>query len=251
MGVVYLAHQRSSHRLVAVKMLHAGAWARPEQLARFGREVEAIARVRHPNIVDLLDFGEARGLPFFAMEFAAGGSLRNRLAGRPLPVPAARRLVAALAAAAHHAHELGIIHRDLNPANVLLTAHQVPKIADFGLAKLVDDFSLLTCSGQVLGTGGYMAPEQAEGELTKIGAATDVYGLGAILYETLTGRPPFRCRSWAETLDRVRFERPAAPSLFNPGVPPELDAVCLTCLAKDPSRRYASALLLAEVLGGA
>jgi serine/threonine protein kinase len=204
MGVVFKARQVRLERLVALKMIKAGAGAGPEQVARFRAEAEAVARLQHPNIVQIHEVGEHRGHPFFSLEFVEGGSLAQRIAGAPFAARAAAELVETLARAVHFAHERGIIHRDLKPSNVLLTPDGAPKITDFGLAKQLGDDAGQTLSGVILGTPSYMAPEQAGGRNQEIGPATDVYALGAILYELLTGRPPFRASSALDTLEQVQ-----------------------------------------------
>jgi serine/threonine protein kinase/WD40 repeat protein len=247
MGVVYQARQLGLDRVVALKMILEGAAAGPEELARFRREAEAIARLEHPNIVRIYQVGEHRGMPFFSLEYCAGGSLARRIAGRPQPVRQAAELVAVLARAVQAAHEAGVIHRDLKPANVLLDADGTPKVTDFGLARKLDGASGLTQTGVVLGTPSYMAPEQASGA-KDIGPAADVWSLGAILYELLTGRPPFRAATTLDTLVQVVSDCPVPPSRLRGGIPAELEAICLRCLEKDPHRRPASAAALAEDL---
>ncbi|HXG10786.1 MAG TPA: serine/threonine-protein kinase [Gemmataceae bacterium] len=248
MGVVYKARQTRLNRLVALKMIRAGANAGPQELERFRTEAEAVARLEHPNIVQIYEIGEQGGRPFLALEFVRGGSLARRLDGTPLPACQAARLVQTLARAVHHAHQQGIVHRDLKPANVLLTADGTPKIADFGLAKRLDADRGQTQTGAVLGSPSYMAPEQAEGRIKEIGPAVDIYALGAILYELLTGRPPFQGATLLETLEQVRGHDPVPPRDLQPSVPRDLETVCLKCLEKTPGRRYASALELADDL---
>jgi hypothetical protein len=228
-------------------MLLVGAHAGPDEMERFHREAEAVARLKHPGIVDVYAFGEIDGCPYFSLEFLEGGSLADRLRGRPLPPYEAASLVAELARAAHHAHQHDIVHRDLKPGNVLLTAEGLPKVTDFGLAKRLE-VEGHTASGAVMGTPSYMAPEQAEGKSKKIGPAADVYALGAILYELLTGRPPFRAGTTLDTLLLVLSEEAPAPRDLNPQVPRDLETVCLKCLHKDPAKRYASARHLVEDL---
>jgi tetratricopeptide (TPR) repeat protein len=248
MSVVYLARNVALNRLCALKMIQAGAHAGASALARFQAEAEAIARLRHPNIVQINHVGEADGLPFLELEYLPGGSLDTRLEGTPRPAVAAMRLVEVLAGALAEAHRRGIVHRDLKPANILLDADGQPKVADFGLAKILDADAALTKTQAVLGSPSYMAPEQAEGHSRRVAATTDVYALGAILYELLTGRPPFRAATMLETLAQVQGVDPVAPSHLQPGVPRDLETVCLKCLEKAPARRYATAEALAEDL---
>jgi serine/threonine protein kinase len=264
MGVVFKARQLSLKRLVALKMIRDSALAGPRERARFRIEAEAAARMRHPNIVQIYEVGEHAGQPFFAMELVQGGSLDKQLAGQPQPAPQAADLVRTLAFAVHHAHEQKIVHRDLKPANILLVGNQeqgtqtktdstfslIPKIADFGLAKRVDSESTAwTQDGAVVGTANYMAPEQAAGRVREIGPAVDVYALGGILYELLTGRPPFQGDSWDQTVQQVLHDDPAPPARLQPDVPCDLETVCLKCLEKEPSQRYGSARELAHDLG--
>jgi WD40 repeat protein len=268
MGVVYLAWQTGLSRLVALKMVLAGAHAGPEERARFHTEAEAAARLVHPHIVQIYEIGEAHGQPFLAMEYVEGGSLAAWLNGQPQPARAAAGLVATLAEAVHHAHRRGIIHRDLKPANILLAPKSLisdpgsgdpgssrfdlglfdPKITDFGLAKLVVGGASQTASGAILGTPAYMAPEQAGGASEPVGPAADIHSLGAILYELLTGRPPFQATNVLETLEQVRLHEPVAPRHLVSAIPRDLETVCLKCLHKRPGQRYESALALAEDL---
>ncbi|HZY90350.1 MAG TPA: serine/threonine-protein kinase, partial [Gemmataceae bacterium] len=248
MGVVYRARHRALNRPVAAKMLLAGAYAGPRELARFRQEAEAVAGLRHPNIVQVYDAGDVEGRPFFTMELVEGGSLARQLAGTPQPVRRAAELVAILAGAVQFAHQSGIVHRDLKPANILLTAEGTPKISDFGLARRLDGGGGLTQSGTPVGTPSYMAPEQARGQTRSIGPAVDVYALGAILYELLTGRPPFRAETAAETVLQVVYQEPLPPARLNARVPRDLETICLKCLHKEPQRRYATAAALAEDL---
>jgi serine/threonine protein kinase/dipeptidyl aminopeptidase/acylaminoacyl peptidase len=249
MGVVYWAWQTSLHRTVALKVVLAGSHAGPQELARFRTEAEAIARLRHPNIVQIYDVGRHGAHPYMVLEYVEGGSLARKLAGTPLPARQAAQLVETLAQAVHSAHERGIIHRDLTPGNVLLTADGAPKITDFGLAKLlVGGGEAQTETGAILGTASYMAPEQAAGKIKAIGLATDVYALGTMLYEMLTGRPPFRAETTLETLRQVQAVEPVPPSRLQPKLPRDLATICLKCLEKESSKRYPSALALAEDL---
>jgi serine/threonine-protein kinase len=250
MGVVYRARQLGLNRLVALKMLSRGSGASSEELARFRREAEAVARLHHPNIVQVYEVGEQDGLPYFALELVEGGTLAAKLAGAPQPPREAAELVATLARAMHYAHGQGVLHRDLKPANVLLSFSRdavVPKITDFGLAKRLDEVGV-TQTGMVVGTASYMAPEQAEGKNREVGVAADVYSLGAILYECLTGRPPFKAVTVLETLLQIKSEEPAPPARLNPAVPRDLETISLKCLRKEPDSRYDSAGALAEDL---
>jgi serine/threonine-protein kinase len=248
MGVVYKAWHERLHRPVALKMLLSGVNARTEELERFLREAEAVAGLRHPNIVHVYDVGDADGRPYFTMEFVEGGSLSQQIQGVPQPVHKAAVLTATVADAVHAAHQSGIVHRDLKPANILLTSDGTPKVTDFGLARRLEGGGCLTLSGAALGTPSYMAPEQARGDKGATGPATDVYALGAILYELLTGRPPFRSETAAVTLQQVLTEEPAPPARLNSRVPRDLETICLKCLSKQAARRYASAKDLAEDL---
>jgi tetratricopeptide (TPR) repeat protein len=248
MGVVFRARHLRLGRSVALKMLLAGSYAGPQERARFRREAEAVAVLRHPNVVQVYDVGDADGRPYFTMEFMEGGSLAQKLAGVPQPAREAAQLLATLADAVEAAHQSGVIHRDLKPGNVLLTADGTPKISDFGLARRRDNDGGLTRTGAPLGTPSYMAPEQAAGQVHAVGPATDVYALGAILYELLTGRPPFRAETGAETVQQVIYQDPAPPARLNARVPRELETICLKCLHKDPERRYLSAAALADDL---
>jgi WD40 repeat protein/tRNA A-37 threonylcarbamoyl transferase component Bud32/Flp pilus assembly protein TadD len=250
MGVVYKARQPGLNRLVALKMILAGKHADPADQARLRAEAEAAACLQHPNIVQIHEVGVLDGCPFLSLELVDGGSLDKKLREAPVPARQAAEWVTILARAVHYAHEHGIIHRDLKPANVLLTSAGMPKIADFGLSKrLVEGGPDGTRSGTVLGTPSYMAPEQASGQGRIVGPATDVYALGGILYEIMTGRPPFRAETVMETLVQVQSEEPLAPRHLQPGLPRDLETICLKCLQKEPRKRYPSALHLAEDLG--
>ncbi len=283
MGVVFKARHQKLKRIVALKMLLADRQVEPEGLARFRAEAEILARLHHPNIVQIYEVGEQSGLPFLALEYVEGPSLAAQLEGTPQSPPDAAELIETLARAVHHAHDHGVVHRDLKPANVLLQgraaypprsrqntpdqsqqsneadlpaasqwligslAHYVPKITDFGLAKRLDEAGQ-TVSGQLLGTPGYMAPEQARGPRHAISPATDVYALGAILYQLLTGRPPFQGVTGVDTVMQVLHQDPVSPRRLQPKLPPDLNTICLKCLQKDPRKRYQSAALLADDL---
>jgi serine/threonine protein kinase len=268
MGVVYRARQTDLQRRVALKMILAGGHASPSQLARFRAEARAEARLQHPNIVQVYEIGEHNGVPYFSLEYVDGGNLGQWAGRQPQPPRDAAHLVETLARATNYAHERGVIHRDLKPANILLSFSRehaasasggalaacsrlneaLPKIGDFGLAKFVDDESTATRTGTVIGTPSYMAPEQALGRQRDIGPATDVYSLGAILYELLVGRPPFLAATMIDTVEQVRTEEPVAPTRLQPKLPRDLETICLKCLHKDARRRYARALELAEDL---
>jgi serine/threonine-protein kinase len=229
MGIVYKARQVKLKRLVALKMLLAGENARPDELTRFRLEAESAARLQHPNVVQCYEVGEENGRPYFIQEFVDGGTLTDKLGGKTMPPREAAKLIETLARAMYVAHSRNIVHRDLKPSNILLTTEGVPKITDFGLAKQIDNPSHHTKHGVVMGTPSYMAPEQAEGLVSKIGPVSDVYSLGAILYECLTGRPPFLAASNIETLWKVMTEQPVPPSRLL-RLPADLETICLKCL---------------------
>jgi WD40 repeat protein/serine/threonine protein kinase len=252
MGVVYQARHQQLQRVVALKMLLGGSFVTSEERARFRAEAEAVARLRHPNIVQIYEIGEydvgdGHTRPYFTLEFASGGSLSSRMAGRPQSPRQAAAWLQALARAAHYAHQQGIIHRDLKPSNVLLTEQDEPKICDFGVAKLMTGSDVKTRSGTLLGTAEYMAPEQAV-EREQVGPAADVYALGAILYAVLTGRPPFQGSSTLHILEQVRSQEPVPLRRLLPHLPRDLETICLKCLQKEPARRYLSAWELADDL---
>jgi tetratricopeptide (TPR) repeat protein len=257
MGEVYLARQAGTDRLVALKTPRADAVL--AELARFGAEAELVARLKHPGIVPVYEVGEADGRMFLAMEYCPGGSLADKLGGVPVPPRTAAVLTESIARAVHAAHQAGVIHRDLKPGNVLLSPRSeaadaadldayVPKVSDFGLARGVDDSRGLTKTGDVFGTPAYMPPEQAFGSARRLGPTADVYALGAILYELLTGRPPFHGTTTLDTLDQLHHHDPVPPARLQPTVPRDLDTICLKCLHKEPARRYPSADELADDL---
>jgi WD40 repeat protein len=254
MGVVYRAQQVRLKRPVALKVILAGAHAPPRDRDRFLAEALAVARLQHPHIVQIHEVGEWQAdavsplVPFFALELVDGGTLARRLQGTPLPSRQAAQLVETLARAIHYAHERGIVHRDLKPANIMLTADGQPKVSDFGLAKHIHGDSGPTSTGDVLGTPSYMAPEQAAGKGREIGPRVDIYALGAILYEMLTGRPPFKAETPLETLQQVAWEEPVPPGRLQSTIPRDLETICLKCLHKEPWRRYGTAAALADDL---
>jgi tetratricopeptide (TPR) repeat protein len=248
MGVVYKALHRRLNRLVALKMIRGGVHADDIQVTRFRIEAEAVAALRHPNILQIYDIGESDGLPYVALEILEGGSLADKLQGTPLPPPKAAEWMVPMAMAMDAAHKAGIVHRDLKSVNILFTADGVPKVTDFGLAKRLEVDEGHTHTGQVMGTPSYMAPEQARGDTKNVGPPADIYALGAILYEMLTGRPPFRGISAMDTVKQVIEVEPVAPSRVQYRVPRDLETICLKCLQKDVRKRYASARELADDL---
>jgi serine/threonine protein kinase len=272
MGVVYKARHARLKRDVAIKMIRTGLHAGPGELARFRTEAEAAARLQHPHIVQIHEIAEHAGLPCLVLEFVDGPSLAECLKDGPLPPRRAAEVAEVLARAVHYAHQRGIVHRDLKPGNVLLgvaspgpaaerirsdaspaphrtaPATWFPKIADFGLAKLVDAEISQTLTGAIMGSPGYMAPEQADGRIKDIGPATDVYALGVILYEMLTGQPPFAATTPFEVLEQIRAQEPVAPTRLIKGLPRDLETICLKCLEKTTSRRYHTADSMADDL---
>ena len=248
MGVVYKALQKGPNRIVALKMILAGGHAEARDLMRFRIEAEAVGRLQHPNIVQVYEVGEQDGLPYFSLEYVDGGSLLAKVAGTPQPARDAAKTVQALAQAMDYAHRRGIMHRDLKPANILLTSDGVPKITDFGLAKRFDEDASQTRTGAILGTPSYMAPEQAAGKSKDVGPPADIYALGSILYELLTGRPPFRGETVLDTIKMVQSVEPLPPTRLHAKVPRDLETICLKALNKEPRKRYESAGLLAEDL---
>jgi WD40 repeat protein/tRNA A-37 threonylcarbamoyl transferase component Bud32 len=247
MGVVYKARHIKLNRLVALKMILAGSHAGAADLSRFQTEAQAIARLQHLHIVQVYEVGEHEGKPFFSLEYCGGGSLAQKLNGTPLPPHEAAALVETLARAMQAVHVHHIIHRDLKPGNVLLTEDGTPKITDFGLAKNLDEAGQ-TASGAMMGTPSYMAPEQTGRRSAQVGPLADVYALGAILYECLTGRPPFKAATSLDTILQVVNSEPVAPTQLQAKTPRDLETICLKCLHKEPSKRYASAAALAEDL---
>jgi len=247
MGVVYKARQKGLDRTVAIKMILASHLASPEHVRRFQVEARAAARLHHPHIVQIHEVGQVHGQHFFAMEYVEGISLAERLAQGPVDLETAARLVSQVARAVAHLHGQGIVHRDLKPSNILLDAEGKPYVTDFGLAKVFRADSATT-TGTVLGTASYMAPEQASGHRASVGPASDVYSLGAVLYELLTGQPPFRAETPLDTLMLVLSQDPPLPRSLNRHVPRSLELIALRCLAKEPAQRYASADALADDL---
>jgi hypothetical protein len=248
MGVVWKARQRRPDRLVALKMFRGSDLASPTDVQRFRNEAEVIAQLDHPHILPVYEVGEHDGVHYFSMKLVEGGSLADHLDSFRADPRAAARLLATVARAVHYAHQRGVLHRDLKPSNILLDAQGQPHVSDFGLAKRVEIDSSLTQSGSLLGTPSYMAPEQTSGRKGAVTTATDVYGLGAVLYALLSGQPPFRGETVLETLEQVREREPEPPCRINPKVDRELETISLKCLAKEPGRRYGSAEALAEDL---
>jgi serine/threonine protein kinase/tetratricopeptide (TPR) repeat protein len=247
-GIVYLARQKSLNRTVALKILKLGPWASRAAPKRFRREAAAAASLDHPRIVPIYEVGERDGSCYFSMQFVEGGQLDEVLQREPIPIRRAVELIAKVARTVHYAHEHGILHRDIKPGNILLDSDGEPHLTDFGLARLVEAESTVTGTQAVMGTPSYMAPEQAAGESTKLSMATDVYGLGAVLYQLLTSHPPFAGDTIYETIKLLLATEPRQPHLLNSKIDRDLSTICLTCLEKDPQRRYSSALALAEDL---
>src|SRR5881296_1266447 len=247
-GVVFRARQKSLNRIVALKVIGLGRWATEAHLKRFRLEAEAAARLEHPGIVPIYEVGERDGSCYFSMKFVEGGQLDDVPRRQPMPIRRAVELIANVARTVHYAHEHGILHRDIKPGNILLDAKGEPHLTDFGLARLLETESTVTRTLEVLGTPSYMAPEQALGENATVSSATDVYGLGAVLYQLLTGQPPFAGGTTYETIKLLLDTEPRQPRLVNPKIDRDLSTICLKCLEKDPKRRYSSALALAEDL---
>jgi len=249
MGVVYKARQKSLHRLIALKVIRQEDLGSPAEARRFRNEAEIVATLDHPHLVPVLEVGEEDSHLYFSMKLLEGGNLAEHLPRFQSEPRAAAQLLACVCQAVHHAHQRGVLHRDLKPSNILLDSAGQPHVTDFGLAKLVGTDSSLTQSGAILGTPAYMAPEQTSGRRETVTTLTDVYGLGAILYALLTGRPPFRGETVLETIEQVKEREPEPPSRSNRSVDRDLETICLKCLAKDPQRRYDSAEGLADDLG--
>jgi eukaryotic-like serine/threonine-protein kinase len=247
-GVVYRARQKSLNRIVALKVIGLGQWATQAHLKRFRREAESAANLDHPCIVPIYEVGECEGSCYFSMNFIDGGQLDEVAKRTPISIRSAAELIAKLARTVHYAHEHGILHRDIKPGNILLDAKGEPHLTDFGLARLLETKSTVTHTMDVLGTPSYMAPEQASGHNEQLTSATDVYGLGAVFYQLLTGHPPFAGGTTYETIKLLLDTEPRQPRLLNPKIDRDLSTICLKCLEKDPKRRYRSALALAEDL---
>src|SRR6184192_746508 len=247
-GVVFRARQKRLNRTVALKVISLGQWASTAHLKRFRREAEAAASLDHPSIVPIYEVGEREGACYFSMKFVEGGQLDEVVKRAPMSIRQAAELIAKVARTVHYAHEHGILHRDIKPGNILLDAKGEPLLTDFGLARLVEAESTITRTREALGTPSYMAPEQAAGEQRKLSNATDVYGLGAVLYQLLTDHPPFAGGTTYEKIKLLLDTEPRQPRLLNPKIDRDLSTICLKCLEKDPQRRYPSALALAEDL---
>src|SRR5436189_1178762 len=247
-GVVFRARQKSLNRTVALKVISLGQWASKAHLKRFRLEAEAAARLEHPGIVPIHEVGERDGSCYFSMKFGEGGQLDEVARREPMPIRSAVELIAKVARTVHYAHEHGILHRDIKPGNILLDAKGEPHLTDFGLARLVESESSVTQTLDVLGTPSYMAPEQAVGNNAAVSSATDVYGLGGVHYQLLTGKTPVVGVSKYETIKLLEDTEPRPPRLLNPKIDRDLSTICLKCIEKDPKGRYASALALAEDL---
>ena len=247
-GVVYRAHQKSLNRTVALKVIGLGCWATEAHVKRFRREAEAAASLDHPRIVPIYEVGERDGQCYFSMQFVEGGQLDEVVSRRPMSIRQAAELIAKVARTVHYAHEHGILHRDIKPGNILLDANGEPHLTDFGLARLVESESTITQTMEVLGTPSYMAPEQAVGNNAAVSSVTDVYGIGAVFYQLLTGHPPFAGGTTYQTIKLLLDTEPRQPRLWNRKIDRDLSTICLKCLEKDPKRRYSSALALAEDL---
>src|SRR5437868_5547019 len=247
-GVVFRARQKSLNRTVALKVIGLGQWATKAHLKRFRREAEAAASLEHPGIVPIHEVGERDGSCYFSMKFIEGGQLDEVGRRAPMSIHQAAELIAKVARTVHYAHEHGILHRDIKPGNILLDGKGEPHLTDFGLARLVETESTVTRTLEVLGTPSYMAPEQAMGNNAAISSVTDVYGLGGVFYQLLTGQPPFAGGATYETIKLLLDTEPKKPRLLNPKIHRDLSTICLKCLEKDPNRRYSSALALAEDL---
>src|SRR5207302_8740023 len=245
-GVVFRSRQKSLNRTVALKVISLGQWASKAHLKRFSLEAEAAAHLEHPGIVPIHEVGERDGQCYFSMKFVEGGQLDEVVRRAPMSIRQGAELIAKVARTVHYAHEHGILHRDIKPGNILLDAKGEPHLTDFGLARLVETESTVTRTLEVLGTPSYMAPEQAAGNKAQLTSATDVYGLGAVLYQLLTGHPPFAGSTTYETVRMVLETQPRQPRLCNPKVDRDLETICLKCLEKEPAQRYASAEALAE-----
>src|SRR5882672_5783626 len=249
MGVVYKARHLKLNRSVAIKMLLCGELAASDELTCLLREAQAVAGLAHANIVQVHDVGDLDGLPYFTMEFIEGGSLAQKLGGVPQPAREAASMMVLLARAVHAAHQGAVVHRDLKPSNILLTSDGTPKITDFGLARRLETGTAVSIKAAKVGTPSYMAPEQAMGKVGAFCPSVDIYSLGAILYEMLTGRPPFKAETASETQRQLIAEEPVPPMRLNAKVPCDLQTICLKCLRKDPERRYTTAAELAQDLG--
>src|SRR6266446_6484298 len=247
-GVVFRARQKSLNRTVALKIIGLGQWASKAHVKRFRLEAEAAARLDHPCIVPIYEVGEREGSCYFSMKFIDGGQLDEVTEHKPISARTATELIAKVARTVHYAHEHHILHRDIKPGNILLDRQGEPHLTDFGLARLVESESTVTRTLEVLGTPSYMAPEQAVGNNAAIGSVTDVYGLGAVLYQLLTAQPPFAGGTTYETIRLLCDTEPRNPRILNPKIDRDLSTICLKCLEKDPKRRYSSALALAEDL---